>query len=654
MGDTAVFAIELQDDASGAAETAAKSLLDLQEQIDGGKAALREMAATMRTLKGSGATEAIASLKEQMSAQRAVVQAATADYVSLGGGFGSASAKALAASAEQEALAAAEAAAAAKAQEESAALAALADSESRASSGASDLQGSTGDAASGLEGLAASGYGAGNSQQQLMDALKGTLGPMGGMFERTNMLSKGLGNVSVAAVGAVVAVVAVVAAVVAAAAKMTQFAIASADAARSLKITLSEAVQSAAGGDALAGAISRIAGEVPQTKAELASMATELAKTGLRGKELEAALESAAKKAAGAFGGAKMLSLDTQLAKAKENIAGLFEGINIEPFLAGLHSVLGLLGESTVTGQGLRTAMKGIFDPVMAALAWVAPIAKSFLQGLTIGALQVAVVFLKIKNAISGAFGGGGAQVNLMAIALKGAQYLVIALGAVFAVVGAVVGAVVFVIVGVIGAVTKVIQAVVAVVGALSDAFSWLGNAAGSAWDGISSGLASAWSAVTGFVGQFMSAGANLITGLVQGIASGASAVMDALLAPVKAGINGVKGLLGIHSPSKVFAGIGANTAAGFVEGIDAGAGNVADATKSMVSIPSSDASAPKAAGAKASAGGAGGGARTYNITINGVRGAEELREPSFLAKLAAELERATTESGAPMEVALA
>jgi hypothetical protein len=620
VSDTAVFALDLQDELSGPAETAAKSLLDLQAKMDSGKAALREMQATMRTLKGSGAEEAIAALRDQMAAQRAVVQQAAADYIALGGGFGEASAKAIADAEAQEALAAAERDAAAAAQEQAQATGTAADATEEAA-------GSTG---------------------QLLAGARGLLGPMGGLFARANMLSQGLGGVSVAAIAGVAAIAMVVAAVVGAIAKFTQFALVSANAARSMKLMLAAASGSAAGGEALAGAIARIAGEVPQTKAELAQMAQELAKTGLRGKELEDALESAAKKAAGAFGGAKMLDLDVQLAKAKENVSGLFDGVNIEPFLAGLHSVLGLLSESTTTGQGLRAAMKGIFDPVMAALARVAPIAKAFLQGLTIGALQVAVVFLRVKNAISGAFGGGASQVNMMALALKGAQYLVIALAAVFTVIGAVVGAVVFLIVGLFNTVTLVIRGIVTVVGALGDAFSWLGGLASSAWNGITSGLQAAWAAVTGFVGQFTSAGSDLISGLVHGIASGAGAILDALLAPVKAGIAGVKSLLGIHSPSKVFAAIGANTAAGFAEGVDDGADDVAAATKGLVSIPA-DTPAPKPAAAAAPGAGARSGGNTYVFHISGVKDAESLRDPSFLEQLTATVERVTQASGAPL-----
>lgn len=65
-------------------------------------------------------------------------------------------------------------------------------------------------------------------------------------------------------------------------------------------------------------------------------------------------------------------------------------------------------------------------------------------------------------------------------------------------------------------------------------------------------------------------------TAILQGIASGISAatgfVIDAARAAAAAAVNTVKGFLGIHSPSSVFAGMGVNMMAGMAQGIDSAA----------------------------------------------------------------------------------
>lgn len=64
------------------------------------------------------------------------------------------------------------------------------------------------------------------------------------------------------------------------------------------------------------------------------------------------------------------------------------------------------------------------------------------------------------------------------------------------------------------------------------------------------------------------SVGSNMIRGLIGGIKSMASSVVSAAKGVVQGAINGAKALLGIHSPSRVFAGIGKFTVMGFAKGL--------------------------------------------------------------------------------------
>ena len=73
--------------------------------------------------------------------------------------------------------------------------------------------------------------------------------------------------------------------------------------------------------------------------------------------------------------------------------------------------------------------------------------------------------------------------------------------------------------------------------------------------------------------------GVSIVTGIMDGISEKASHLFDGLVNAINNGIKWIKNLLGIASPSKVFAEIGANTILGFEDGIKAA---TPDAIKAM------------------------------------------------------------------------
>jgi hypothetical protein len=158
---------------------------------------------------------------------------------------------------------------------------------------------------------------------------------------------------------------------------------------------------------------------------------------------------------------------------------------------------------------------------------------------------------------------------------------------------------------------------------------------------------------------KFMSLGSQLITGLAEGIAAGAGAVISAITGAVGGAISAAKSMLGIASPSKVFAGIGDNTAEGFAGGVEDSTDAAHQAMATMVSpdaaleqaqlsgdvssvqslqgldaaaqAPAAQAAAPDAAGA--APGGSGGPAvHIENLTIqaNDKAGGEEAAESFY------------------------
>jgi hypothetical protein len=137
------------------------------------------------------------------------------------------------------------------------------------------------------------------------------------------------------------------------------------------------------------------------------------------------------------------------------------------------------------------------------------------------------------------------------------------------------------------------------------------------------------WASLVAWFGglSLVDMGRNLIMGFVGGIVGSVGSVVDAVKNAVGAAIGAAKSLLGIASPSKVFAGIGDNTAAGFAEGVSSGAPEAQAALVSMVEPPVAGVTSPTDAGAAAagatadaagSSGGGGGGGANYADMFRG------------------------------------
>lgn len=81
---------------------------------------------------------------------------------------------------------------------------------------------------------------------------------------------------------------------------------------------------------------------------------------------------------------------------------------------------------------------------------------------------------------------------------------------------------------------------------------------------------------------DFKNVGKDLMEGFKNGISEKASAIADAAKSAAQSALNAAKNLLGIHSPSRVFAEIGRYVDEGFAKGIKAYSDGVADATADM------------------------------------------------------------------------
>lgn len=179
----------------------------------------------------------------------------------------------------------------------------------------------------------------------------------------------------------------------------------------------------------------------------------------------------------------------------------------------------------------------------------------------------------------------------------------------------------------VITTVANVIQTVVTVAmdviqGVITAAMQIISGDWSGAWSTIQSTLSNAWSsiksavqsgidnvvsffsglgdrimgAISGIGSMLYSAGSDLINGLSQGIQDAIGGVVSAVQSGVQQVVDAAKGLLGIASPSKVFAEIGGYTMEGFAEGIDATAATARRSAQSALRSVVDAASSPSMA----------------------------------------------------------
>lgn len=163
-----------------------------------------------------------------------------------------------------------------------------------------------------------------------------------------------------------------------------------------------------------------------------------------------------------------------------------------------------------------------------------------------------------------------------------------------------------------------------------------LAGAASALWASATAGAAALWQTLVSLKDRFMTAGADLMQGLVNGITSRVQAVRDAIVGVADAVGGWFREKLGIASPSKVFMQYGGWISEGAALGIAGGQGAVRTAALAMATAAT--ATMPMAADAAAlridsraplMAHGAGmgapmGGGTTISITVNAAPGMDE------------------------------
>lgn len=338
------------------------------------------------------------------------------------------------------------------------------------------------------------------------------------------------------------------------------------------------------------------------------------------------------------FGGIvveRLRGIDAQLGRLSKTWDQLFAGIKIDPFLDALGVLVGMFEKGNPLAQAFGLGVEGAINPIGPMAMRAAYAVEAFALGF---AIQLTKMYIAVKPALKwlgeffGASSDGQGLLDTFAKIGEVAAVLAVVAGGVLLAAVTAVGAAFAVAAGIAAGFVAVIYGAVNSVLAVGKILYWLGEI------------------VVEQTVKFATLGYDLMMGLVSGITSAVSAVVGAVSGAVSSAIGTAKELLGIASPSKVFAEIGTDTADGFTQGVEAGA---PEAQGSMAALVGPDSAAagtqPTAGGEGASRGRASIDLSGATFVFNGVPGAEGARD--MLAEMFTRLLEGDADSLAGAEV---
>jgi hypothetical protein len=272
----------------------------------------------------------------------------------------------------------------------------------------------------------------------------------------------------------------------------------------------------------------------------------------------------------------QMLGLDAQSERLKKNIGGLFGDLNIEPALSGLQRLGALFDKNTEAGGALKFLFESVFQPIVDQAEAASVAVEAFALGFLIGMTKLYIAVKPTLRVLEETFGFDDDSLTSVLGDAKSAGEAIAPVVAGLAIAFTATAAAIGVVVGLMAAVGAAFFAIPA---AISSASQALGNIFGNA-------IKAVIELVTGVPQTMTGVGANMMQGLVDGITGGAANVVKAITGAVGDAITGARKLLGIASPSRVFAEMGGYTAEGFAMGVDDGAGEAQSALAAMVAPP--------------------------------------------------------------------
>jgi hypothetical protein len=538
--ESASFSINLEDGTSGPAGTAANALENLRSKIKSEETALGQLQKAWKNLQGANVVNVAQAraLRSAIDQKKNSIAKAQSAVLSLGGG---------------------------------------------------------------LTQVTSKGKGASSIFEQLRKNASTVPGPLNAVVGKLEGISSAIGG-GVLALG-IVAVAAAMIALTAAAVKATvsliEYGIGQADARRSELLRLEGLTKlrsyygfAAGNANEMQTAVDKVSGSTAIGRGKLLEYTNQLYKMGLRGTNLTQTLEGMAIKAsvqgeaqakmfAGMAAGAalsgksvkkladdvkarlggiaerQMLSLSVQTEKLHENFDMLFSGLHIEGLLTGLAQVNKLLSQNTATGRALKTLAEVMFKPIISMAEAAGPIVKRFFQGMVIGALVLGIAFLKVRNAIRDSLGGSDLFKGLDAskLAMNAGIFVAVALATAF---------------GMLAAAIALAAAPFLMFAGLVYSLYRIGSFLVNTWKGIK------WSEL----------GSSIVDGIISGLKSGASYLVNAVKNLGGIAWSAFKDKLGIHSPSKVFANLGQQIPRGVQVGVQAGTPALSRSVARVVQVP--------------------------------------------------------------------
>ncbi len=243
-----------------------------------------------------------------------------------------------------------------------------------------------------------------------------------------------------------------------------------------------------------------------------------------------------------------------------QNIEDMFEdmGDSIGPFLAQVKDMLGIFSQSTESGKAMKTGIGGALSYMFAQATRVVPYVKHFLLDVVIYSLKGYIAARPLIDAF-GELSDHSAGILTLDGAMKGLAANMTAIG------------------------EEVLFTI----------------------DAINSML-DAWKAIGRWKDEAIGAGAGLVSGLVQGITDGVTSVAAAAGNLGKSAIGAIRGVLDMHSPSRVAFQLGQMTGEPFASGIEVSAPDAAKAGAKLAASAGGSMS-PDFSGAVSGAGGGGG-----------------------------------------------
>jgi len=277
--------------------------------------------------------------------------------------------------------------------------------------------------------------------------------------------------------------------------------------------------------------------------------------------------------------GAMFNELQAQMKNSEGATQKAFEKMQTpgEKFKVSINSIQTSLMEFGTTLEPVFNSIAGAVEKVSNAMSELTP--------------EQRILIVKIA-AVVAAIGPLLIFIGAIAHGISGIMALAPALSAAAGVIGAAIGAITLPIALVIAA----IAGLIAIGVLLYKNWDKVKEVAGTVFASVKAGIGNAIEAIKGFfsgliesgkglITSFKELGKNIIQGLIDGIAGMIGKVKEKI-GEVAATIKGsFKSLLGINSPSTVFAGFGENTGEGFIEGIRSTKRDIDKATSSMLNL---------------------------------------------------------------------